>query len=334
MEITARPFAAEVSLAVDFFDPNLLNPAGVTDPYTGLISTDIGPVLKGEADGNGQAMDTMAIDEIRNLLFGNGGGGQDLIALDIQRGRDHGIENYNALRVSMGLNAVTSFAQITRNVAVQKELAQAYPGGVNTIDAFEGGLAEDHVAGSDVGPLFQSILVDQFTRLRDGDRFYFANEKLNADEMNLFSQVNTLTKVIEANTNVTNLQPDAFLFTTNISGLVTTAPNGPPPPPGAPAPQPVPLVGTIVSLLDSDGNVVATTTTSASGGYSFNQQAGLTTGSYTVSITLKNGNKLTTPTPIVISTGDQNITGVNFNVKPPPPVAPPVLPTVVESVRA
>jgi len=66
----------------------------------------------------------------------------------------------------MGLPAVTSFAQITSDVQVQKELAAAYPGGVNTIDAFEGGMAEDHVKGSDVGPLFQAIMVNQFTRLR------------------------------------------------------------------------------------------------------------------------------------------------------------------------
>jgi hypothetical protein len=327
--------ADDVPLSVDFFDPNLLNPAGVTDPYTGLVSTDIGPVLKGEADGNGQAIDTMVVNEIRNLLFGNSGdGGQDLIALDIQRGRDHGIENYNALRVSLGLKAVTSFSQITRNGAVQKELAAAYPGGVNTIDAFEGGLAEDHVAGSDVGPLFQSILVNQFTRLRDGDRFFFSNEKLNADEMNLFNQVDTLTKVIEANTPVTNLQPDAFLFTTSITGAVTTAPNGPPPPPGARPALPAGLAGVVVSLLDDSGDVVATTTTNAAGQYSFNQQAGITTGSYTISITLKDGNKVTTPSAIVVSTGNQNIAGVNFNVKPPPSVAPSVLPNVLASVHS
>ncbi len=174
-----QAITADVPLSEDFFDSNLL---------TGLVGTGIGAVLKGEADGNGQAMDNMAVDEIRNLLFGNAGdGGQDLIALDIQRGRDHGMETYNAMRVSLGLKAVTSFAQITSNVAVQKELAEAYPGGVNTVDAFEGGLCEDHVAGSDVGPLFQDIIVNQFTRLRDGDRFFYLNENLNPDETNLFN---------------------------------------------------------------------------------------------------------------------------------------------------
>src|SRR5205807_2948675 len=133
---------------------------GIVDPLTGHTSSDIGAILKAEADGNSQAMDLLAINDVRNLLFGNGGlGGQDLIARDVQRDRDNGIPDYNTLRVAMGLPAVTSFAQITRNVQVQQELAQAYPGGVNTIDAFEGGLAEDHVRGSAIGPLFRAILV-------------------------------------------------------------------------------------------------------------------------------------------------------------------------------
>src|SRR5262249_32390886 len=67
------PAGAAVSLATDFFDPNVLNPAGVTDPLTGHVSTDIGPILKGDADGTAQASDLLAISDVRNLLFANGG---------------------------------------------------------------------------------------------------------------------------------------------------------------------------------------------------------------------------------------------------------------------
>jgi hypothetical protein len=34
-----------------------------------------------------------------------------------------------------------------------------------------GGLAETHLPGSSLGATFTRIIVDQFTRLRDGDRF-------------------------------------------------------------------------------------------------------------------------------------------------------------------
>src|SRR5439155_4333571 len=132
-------------------------------PLTGHISTDIGPILKADADEIAQTDDLLAINEIRNLLFGNGGltdNGLDLIARDVERARDHGIGTYNQVRQAYGLPPVTSFAQITSNVQVQKQLQAAY-GTVDNIDPFEGGLAEDHVAGSDMGPLFTRILVDQ-----------------------------------------------------------------------------------------------------------------------------------------------------------------------------
>ncbi len=151
--------AADVPLAEDFFDPTILNGQGqptTIDPVTGLTTTNIGAVLKGDADVNAQAEDVQAVSGVRNLLFNEVvpgvGFGQDLIALDIERARDNGIGSYNQVRVALGLPAVTSFAQITSNVQVQHELQEAY-GNVNNIDAFEGGVAENLVPGSTVGPL-------------------------------------------------------------------------------------------------------------------------------------------------------------------------------------
>ena len=311
-----------ISLAQDFFDPNLLNPSGVVDPLTGHTSSDIGAILKGDADGNSQAMDLLAISDVRNLLFGNGGlGGQDLIARDIQRARDHGIPDYNTLRAALGLPRVTSFAQITSNVQVQKELEQAYPGGVNTIDAFEGGLAEDHVRGSDVGPLFQAIMVNQFSRLRAGDRFFYLNESFSPDSMRILQQSNTLAKVIEANTNVTNLQSDVFLFKASISGTVSAGLSG-----RRPYGQ-VGLAGLTLELEDSNGDILATTRTDRQGHYRFNQLSGPSAnpdnspgvsavGSYQVVLVLPAGMKQASPSPspIAITSGDTNVTGLDFNV--------------------
>ena len=82
------PVGASISLATDFFDPNVLNPAGIVDPLTGHISTDIDAILKADADGTAEADDLLAVNGIRNLLFNNGGitdNGSDLIARDIER---------------------------------------------------------------------------------------------------------------------------------------------------------------------------------------------------------------------------------------------------------
>jgi hypothetical protein len=313
------PAGASISLATDFFDPNVLNPNGAVDPLTGHTSTDIGPILKADADGNAQAMDLLAIGDVRNLLFANGGqtdNGQDLIARDIERARDDGIGTYNQVRIAYGLPPVTSFAQITSNVAVQKELQQAY-GTVDNIDPFEGGLAEDHVKGSDVGPLFQAILVDQFTRLRDGDRFFYLNESFTADERHILGQGSTLAKVIEANTNITNLQNDVMVFKASISGTVSQGKDS-----GHANASARGLPGVTVQLLDDGGAVIATTTTDARGHYTFNQQNGVSaTGTYSVSVVVPAGftQTSTQPFPISISRGDVNVNGVNFVLAPADP---------------
>src|SRR5262249_3007569 len=157
--------------------------------------------LKANADGIAQADDLMAVNDVRNLLFANGGltdNGQDLMARDVERARDHGIGTYNQLRQAYGLAPVTRFDQITRNFAVQQKLQQAY-GNVANIDPFEGGLAEDHVGGSDLGPLFTRVLADQFNRLRAGDRFFYLNESFSLEETNILRQGDTLAEVIQAN---------------------------------------------------------------------------------------------------------------------------------------
>src|SRR5262249_16120385 len=88
----------DIGLAVSFFNPTLLTPGGVD--FFGNSATDIGAVLKGDADNNAQAMDVMGVSSIRNLLFGQGGQGEDLIARDLWRADDHGIGDYNQVRAA------------------------------------------------------------------------------------------------------------------------------------------------------------------------------------------------------------------------------------------
>src|SRR5262249_31490807 len=304
-----------VDLAQAFFNPTLLNPAGVLDPFSGYLSTDIDPILKGAASGDAQEVDLLAVRDIRNLLFGPpGSGGSDLIARDIQRGRDHGLTDYNSMRVAYGLPRVTSFAQITSNVQVQQKLQQLY-GSVDNIDAFVGALAEDHVPGADVGPLTRAVLVDQFTRLRDGDRFFYLNQQWNSDELHILQQGNTLTKVIEHNTGITNLQDHAFFFKASISGTVFAG-LGRNYHVGSVARG---LPGVTVQLEDNSGNVLATTVTDRQGHYRFDNFNGIEgTGSYTVRLVVPSGFTQTSanPSPILISRGDINVSGVNFVLAP------------------
>jgi hypothetical protein len=145
---------------------------------------------------------------VRNFLFGPpGAGGLDLASLNIARGRDHGLADYNSMRAAYGLPRVSDFSEITSDADTQAKLESLY-GSVDNIDAWVGGLAEDHVPGGSVGPLLRSIIGDQFTRLRDGDRFWYQNT-FRGDELKRIDHT-TLAQVIERNTDLTGLQRDVF----------------------------------------------------------------------------------------------------------------------------
>src|SRR5436190_19335147 len=200
------PVAEEVPLSEAFFNPDLLTANG-TDSVLKYLSSDPSSEL-----------DTTVVNSVRNFLFGPpGAGGLDLASLNIQRGRDHGIADYNTLRAAYGLPRVTSFAQITTNVDVQNKLRQLY-GSVNHVDAWVGALAEDHVAGGSTGPLIRQVLIDQFGQLRDGDRFWY--ERTFAGSALRQLEGTSLADVIRRDTTLTNLQSDVFFFKIGISGTV------------------------------------------------------------------------------------------------------------------
>ena len=76
--------------------------------------------------------------------------GFDLASMNIQRGRDHGLADYNQTRIDIGLDPVYDFSDITSNMDMQQTLRDLY-GTVDNIDLWVGGLAEDHVVGSSMG---------------------------------------------------------------------------------------------------------------------------------------------------------------------------------------
>ncbi len=139
-------------------------------------------------------VDNEVTDEVRDFLITSDATRTtqlDLAALNIQRGRDHAIPAYNTLRSAFGLAPVFSFSAITKDTAVAKKLSDAY-GSVSKVDPWVGGISEDHSSGS-LGPLFTAIWVDQFTKLRDGDRFYFEKAGLfSADEISKIPSLKSL----------------------------------------------------------------------------------------------------------------------------------------------
>jgi peroxidase len=247
---------------------------------------------------------------VRNFLSdGSGGMLLDLAALNIQRGRDHGLADYNATRVAYGLTPVDSFDDITSDVEQQKALEAVY-GDVDNIDLWIGGLAEDHVKGSSVGELVQTIVADQFERLRDGDRFWYENIFSGRD---LAMLRNTrLSDILQRNTTITNVQQDVFYMRSAFSGSVLMTPATDTVRRGA-GPQ-AGVAGVTVELLNDAGEVVDTTVTDSRGQYRFGSVA--ETGDYVIRVTAKAGTKVVSADKlnVSVSRGDVSFHKLDFRL--------------------
>jgi peroxidase len=155
-----------------------------------------------------QATDVYAVDGLRNLLVSDPDK-MDLIAIDIQRERDLGLGTLNQTRDALGLTQYTSFSQLTSDPTVQANLQSVY-GNIDNVDLFIGGLAEDHAAGADVGQTFQTIIADQFSALRAGDRFFWRNENFDPATARIIANT-TLGDIIERDTGTTVEQQNVFI---------------------------------------------------------------------------------------------------------------------------
>lgn len=136
-------------------------------------------LLLGAARTQAAEVDHKITAEVRNFLL-NGPGGAlrlDLAALNIQRGRDHAVPSYNEMRKAYGLWPVKSFKEITSKADLAARLEKLYMD-VNQVDAWTGGLCEDHERGSSLGPLYLRIWQREFQRIRDGDRFYYEQRNM------------------------------------------------------------------------------------------------------------------------------------------------------------
>jgi len=133
----------------------------------------IDPILRGLSYQKAERIDLFIADELRNIPFGiSCNGGLDLAAIDIQRGRDHGLPSYNQFRKSLGLQPVSSLNSISADPLFRSRIAQIYPS-INDMDLWPVLLAEDHIIGSSVGLTLYKVLKQQFQNLRDGDRFWY-----------------------------------------------------------------------------------------------------------------------------------------------------------------
>ncbi|MFZ1342228.1 peroxidase family protein [Thiothrix eikelboomii] len=186
-----------VALRDAFGKPSLVTESGIE------------PFLRGGMSQTAQAFDPMVIDDVRNFLFGQpGAGGLDLVAINLQRGRDHGLAGYNDVRESLGLSRIESFDDPIWQGDFGQKLAQVYDS-PDEVDLWVGGLAEKYTGDSLAGETLTTILTQQFEALRDGDRFWYENQ-FSGQQLQDLNKL-TLAEVIQRNTTIQNVQDHAFL---------------------------------------------------------------------------------------------------------------------------
>lgn len=181
-----------IPLADAFFQPHIVAENGIDGILEGLTIQEM------------QEVDSFIVDAVRNFL--DDGPGFDLAAINIQRGRDYGLPDFNTMRTAIGLDAITDFSELTSNEELAQKFEDIY-GTPDNADPWIAMISEDQLPGTMTGETMFAYLVDQFTRLRDGDRFYFENA-LDAD---LAAEVKAtrLSDVIERNTNL-DVQDEVF----------------------------------------------------------------------------------------------------------------------------
>ncbi len=189
-----------ITLREAFFNPIEINLAGGIEPY-----------LRGMASQVQQKLDCKVIDDVRNFLFGNPSqGGLDLAAININRGRERGLGDFNSIRADVGLPRLKSFSEISDDDEAMLLLSQMYSS-IDDIDPWVGMLAEDYMPGAMFGSTIMAIMEDQFTRLRDGDKFFFeADSNLSETEKAMIRQT-TLRDVIMRNTDIKIMQENVFV---------------------------------------------------------------------------------------------------------------------------
>jgi len=311
-----------ISLASAFFQPDLLEETGI-DSFLKYASSTLS-----------QEVDLEVVDSLRNFLFGApGSGGLDLVSLNIQRGRDHGLADYNATRQASGLDAVESFSDISSNADIAAKLESLY-GDVNNVDLWVGLLAEDQTENGSLGETATAIIADQFERLRHGDRFYYENTMSDREIREIEST--TLGDIIERNTNLDSLQENVFFFAPEISGTIvaeTAAPQAASlvanpidqgrdrdrqrggqqnDPQRSGDNNPVSTEGIVVELVDRDGVVIDSVLTNARGNYAFDSVS--QSGKYQVRVATSDQWVVdgSDTWDLTISNGDENMDTINF----------------------
>lgn len=168
LSIQHQPVDPPLLLRDGFFKMDIILQPGIVDEIIrGLVATPM------------ETLDQFITGEVTNHLFEDRKipfSGIDLIALNIQRGRDHGLQGYNNYRALCNLKRATTWEDLSREIPTEviNRFKKIYAS-VDDIDLFPGAMTERPLQGGLVGPTLACIIGIQFRQLRKCDRFWYEN---------------------------------------------------------------------------------------------------------------------------------------------------------------
>jgi len=185
-------------------------------------------LVRGMTEQGSQLWDSSFVPDVRNHLFESspGRGGLDLVAVNIQRGRDHGLPGYNKYREICTGEKARNWSDLRKSMEPRhiEAMKRVYKS-VDDIDLYLGGFLEAAHEDSILGPVFKCIIGDQFARLKKGDKFFY---DLGVDQRRAFTQnqldeirKTSMARIICDNTDeVDRIQPLAFKMPTSRANAV------------------------------------------------------------------------------------------------------------------
>ncbi|XP_060516076.1 lactoperoxidase isoform X2 [Cylas formicarius] len=154
------------------------------DPFALYDEGELDRILRGAMNTSIEASDSYFSNELKSHMFERDTKqtneskkcGLDLVSLNIQRGRDHGLPGYVFWRKKCGLAVPHTFDNL-REVMDRDPLEniKSVYRTVEDIDLYSGAVSEKPLEGSILGPTFTCLILDQFMRIKYGDRFWYEN---------------------------------------------------------------------------------------------------------------------------------------------------------------
>ncbi|CAL8111499.1 unnamed protein product [Orchesella dallaii] len=209
-----REMPYKVDLSQEMMSPMNIHNFGEVDRISlGLVSQ------------KSQRRDEFITTQLTNHLFKTRfHPGLDLAAINMQRGRDHGLPPYLRWREACGLNnkvlpnnksMITDWEDFSIATEIPPEKVQLFSKVYDDpwdVDLFPGAMIEYPVKGGLLGPTFSCIIAQTFRNLRRGDRFWFENPTVFTETQLRVIRNITLSRVMcDTSDAIKNIQPIVFL---------------------------------------------------------------------------------------------------------------------------